>query len=142
MPIKLPKTFARRKSSGNVLDEVQAGNNRDSSSSFRVLARPNSSGRSLDAGNTLKHLEVAPQPPQKTSFELDNEDLFSVARNDAANRYVEWDTFRRDANKMIVEVAGHPIHYRQHLMIPAHLLHDSALHQRIHLLSIQDPERM
>lgn len=97
MPIKLPKGFPRRKSSGNVLDEVQNNptpNNRDSTSSFRVLARPNSSGKSLDAGSTLRPGYMAsggqsqPQPQlyPKPSFEDDNEDLFSVVRHDTTNR--------------------------------------------------------
>lgn len=95
MPIKLPKGFPRRKSSGNVLDEVQNNqtpNNRESTSSFRVLARPHSSGKSLDAGSTLRPGYAAGQGRSqsqlfpKPSFEDDNEDLFSVVRHDTANR--------------------------------------------------------
>lgn len=87
MPIKLPKGFARRKSSGNALDDFQTNNtntNRDSGSSFRVLARPNSTARPLDGGTAPRPMEDS--IPQKSSFELDNEDLFSVVRNDAPNR--------------------------------------------------------
>jgi hypothetical protein len=45
MPIKLPKGFARRKSSGNVLDEVEQA----PESSFRVFERPNG----LNKGKTF-----------------------------------------------------------------------------------------
>lgn len=89
MPIKLPKGFPRRKSSGNVLDDVQSNDNnsnRDSVSSFKVLARPNSEGRALSSGSGLKGTAERSQPQGKSSFELDNEDLFSVVRTDAPNR--------------------------------------------------------
>ena len=90
MPIKLPKGFPRRKSSGNVLDEVHNSennnNNRDSVSSFRVLARPNSEGRSLDSPTAVRRITERPQPLAKSSFDLDNEDLFSVVRHDVPNR--------------------------------------------------------
>ncbi|EEA25849.1 conserved hypothetical protein [Talaromyces marneffei ATCC 18224] len=48
MPIKLPKGFARRKSSGNALDEVEQA----PESSFRVFERPNglNKGRALTNG--------------------------------------------------------------------------------------------
>lgn len=88
MPIKLPKGFPRRKSSGNVLDEVSSPREQsDGSSSFKVLARPQSMGKSLDGSSTVRVAEKRPQPPPKSSFELDNEDLFSVVRGDAPNRY-------------------------------------------------------
>lgn len=44
MPIKIPKGFARRKSSSNALEEVK-----DAPPSFRVLERPPVGGRSFDA---------------------------------------------------------------------------------------------
>jgi len=99
MPGKFLKGFPRRKSSGNVLDEVQNehNNNRDSTSSFRVLARPDSQSRSLESasgsGSTGRSAlrpmadKSRPQPPPKSSFELDNDDLFSVAQKNAPNRY-------------------------------------------------------
>lgn len=93
MPIKLPKGFPRRKSSGNVLDEIQneqSPNNRDSVSSFRVLARPHSPGKPLDTGAALRPGLMATgsqsQLQPKPSFDDDNEELFSVVRNDATNR--------------------------------------------------------
>lgn len=92
MPGKFLKGFPRRKSSGNVLDDVQdnsnnnQNSNRDSGSSFRVLARPNSQGRSLEHATAPRPMTNRPQPPGKSSFELDNEDLFSVVRHDAPNR--------------------------------------------------------
>lgn len=94
MPIKLPKGFPRRKSSGNVLDDFPSAANQsdigspDGSSSFKVLARPNSQGRSLDGGRTLKASPTATRQsaPRKSSFEEDSEDLFSVVRHDPVNR--------------------------------------------------------
>ncbi|KAI9821622.1 MAG: hypothetical protein M1832_003296, partial [Thelocarpon impressellum] len=50
MPIKIPKGFARRKSSGNALEEVKAS---QSESSFRVLERPRAGSKSFDGGSTL-----------------------------------------------------------------------------------------
>ncbi|CEO58620.1 hypothetical protein PMG11_03330 [Penicillium brasilianum] len=49
MPIKLPKGFARRKSSGNVLDEVDG----QAQSSFRVFERPGTQQRSMTDGAPL-----------------------------------------------------------------------------------------
>lgn len=96
MPIKLPKGFPRRKSSGNVLDDFPNSNNQetaaspDSGSSFKVLARPNSQGKSLDGGRTLRASPGAAKqlPKKRSSFEEDSEDLFSVVRHDVTNRYV------------------------------------------------------
>ncbi|KAJ5658153.1 uncharacterized protein N7484_001802 [Penicillium longicatenatum] len=48
MPIKLPKSFARRKSSGNILEDVEA----QPQSSFRVFERP-SAERSMSDGAPL-----------------------------------------------------------------------------------------
>lgn len=49
MPIKIPKGFARRKSSGNVLEESE----NPPQSSFRVIERPSMDARSLSEGNLL-----------------------------------------------------------------------------------------
>lgn len=90
MPIKLPKGFPRRKSSGNVLDEVSSSKEHgqsESTSSFKVLARPQSMGKSLDGNSAINAIENRPRPPPKSSFEIDNEELFSVVRHDAPNRY-------------------------------------------------------
>lgn len=86
MPIKLPKGFQRRKSSGNALDEVQ----NPPASSFKVLERPN--GKSYDGGRVLRSVTSGPPLKTKNSFDHAEEDLFSVARPDANNRY-EWNHF-------------------------------------------------
>ena len=83
MPIKLPRGFQRRKSSGNALDEVQ---NPPAASSFRVIERPD--GKSFDGGRALRSAGAGPPTLNaKNSFYHDEEDLFSVARPDATNRY-------------------------------------------------------
>ncbi|KAL8825015.1 MAG: hypothetical protein Q9191_004668 [Dirinaria sp. TL-2023a] len=53
MPIKLPKAFPRRKSSGHVLEEVE----NPPEPSFRVFERP--SHKSFDGGNSLKRMSQA-----------------------------------------------------------------------------------
>ncbi|KAL1968475.1 hypothetical protein VTN77DRAFT_1685 [Rasamsonia byssochlamydoides] len=50
MPIKLPKGFTRRKSSGNALEEVE----NPPEPSFRVLERPGGGARSFESGPALK----------------------------------------------------------------------------------------
>ena len=81
MPIKLPKGFPRRKSSGNALDEVQ----NPPSSSFRVIERTNA--KSVDGGHVLRSAGAGhPSLHPRNSFDNDGEDLFSVARPDAHNR--------------------------------------------------------
>ena len=50
MPIKIPKGFARRKSSGNVLGEVE----NPPEPSFRVIDRSELASRSFDGGQALK----------------------------------------------------------------------------------------
>ncbi|KIW17798.1 hypothetical protein PV08_04993 [Exophiala spinifera] len=80
MPIKLPKGFQRRKSSGNALDEVENG----SGSSFRVLERPASKGKSFDGGLSLRMGEPSvPRPPPK---DYEDDDGFTAGRLDAGNR--------------------------------------------------------
>jgi hypothetical protein len=84
MPIKLPKGFPRRKSSGNALEEVQ---NPPGQSTFRVFERPGAGGKASDAGQNLRaSTESKPLPPLKRSFEADD-DLFSYQKPDLANRY-------------------------------------------------------
>lgn len=53
MPIKLPKSLGRRKSSGNALEELQ----NPPEPSFRVFERPNN--KSFDGGNSLKRMSQA-----------------------------------------------------------------------------------
>lgn len=55
MPIKLPKSFARRRSSGNVLEDSE---NPPQHSSFRVIERPSSDARSASEGNLLSPKNV------------------------------------------------------------------------------------
>ncbi|KIW77185.1 hypothetical protein Z517_09631 [Fonsecaea pedrosoi CBS 271.37] len=89
MPIKLPKGFQRRKSSGHALDEVR--NPPGEASSFRVLERPQSSGKSFDGGKHLKMASLggAPLPPPKDRRDHEEVDLFGVGRPDASNRYAK-----------------------------------------------------
>ena len=85
MPIKLPKGFQRRKSSGNALDEAPASGG----STFRVIERPNN--KSFDGGALTRSAGGStPSLPPKNSFERDDENLFRVSssRPDAANRLV------------------------------------------------------
>ncbi|KAL2416413.1 hypothetical protein ABEF95_004012 [Exophiala dermatitidis] len=85
MPIKLPKGFQRRKSSGNALDEVH--NPPDSHSSFRVLDRPANKGPSFDGGIHMRMASAgAPRPPPKGHGDHEEEDLFSGVRQDVGNR--------------------------------------------------------
>ena len=92
MPIKLPKGFQRRKSSGNALEEVHnppAGDH--ATSSFRVLDRPASKGKSFDGGVSMKLAAYdGPRPPKDKDYfhHRQEEDMYSGARYDANNRYV------------------------------------------------------
>lgn len=63
MPIKIPKGFPRRKSSGNALEELQNLPN----GSFRVLESPSRGGRSFDGGYALR--KPADQEPHRWSRE-------------------------------------------------------------------------
>lgn len=55
MPIKIPKGFARRKSSGNVLGEVE----NPPEPSFRVIERSELASKSFDGGIALKRRSLA-----------------------------------------------------------------------------------
>ena len=55
MPIKLPKGFQRRKSSGNALNEVL----NPPEPSFRVFERPRGAGKSFDSGHALRKVDGA-----------------------------------------------------------------------------------
>ncbi|KIX00401.1 uncharacterized protein Z518_10540 [Rhinocladiella mackenziei CBS 650.93] len=83
MPIKLPKGFQRRKSSGNALEEAH----HPPDSSFRVLERPASKGKSFDGGASLRMgTPGPPRPPPQNHFEHEEEDIFAPGRHDASNR--------------------------------------------------------
>jgi hypothetical protein len=85
MPIKLPKGFQRRKSSGNALEEVR--NPPDSSYSFRVLERPASKGKGFDGGLSLRMTGTPnPKPLQKDDLDHDELDMFASGHPDASNR--------------------------------------------------------
>lgn len=79
MPIKLPKTFPRRKSSGNALEEVE----NPPEPSFRVFERPGP--KSFDGGNSLKRMSRA--RPMSAGFPSD-ENIYSDRPNvNPNNRY-------------------------------------------------------
>jgi len=82
MPIKLPKGFQRRKSSGNALDELP----NPPEPSFKVIERPTNQGKSFDGGLSMRMASQPPRPPPKTSFDNYEEDLFSPAHVDTNNR--------------------------------------------------------
>ncbi|KAK4935821.1 hypothetical protein LTR10_023186 [Elasticomyces elasticus] len=83
MPIKLPKGFQRRKSSGNALDEVQ----NPPVSSFKVLGRTPSEGKSFDGGVSLRMGgPMVPKPTIKNRLDREEEDVFTTRRPDAGNR--------------------------------------------------------
>jgi hypothetical protein len=92
MPIKLPKGFQRRKSSGHALDEVR---NPPGESTFRVLERPASKGKSFDGGLHLRMTSTgAPMPPPKDQYGNGDVDMFAVSRPDASNRYAKKTSLR------------------------------------------------
>jgi hypothetical protein len=87
MPIKLPKGFARRKSSGNALEEVENLQDLAQPSSFKVFERPGGGSRSFDGVNTLKRMSQG--RPLSSPGVLDDDDLFADVRsNQPNNRYV------------------------------------------------------
>ncbi|KAI9755143.1 MAG: hypothetical protein M4579_004409 [Chaenotheca gracillima] len=77
MPIKLPKGFARRKSSGNALEELEnvPDPSSTSSSSFRVLERPPAGSKSFDGGVKLNKFPSAwpsRSPPKQRPDSFDD----------------------------------------------------------------------
>lgn len=78
MPIKLPKGFQRRKSSGHALDDVHTS---AGESSFRVLERPASKGKSFDGGVHLRSASTIglPVAPQK-DHDRGEDDMFAMNR--------------------------------------------------------------
>lgn len=79
MPIKLPKGFQRRKSSGHALDDVHSS---AGESSFRVLEKPTSKGKSFDGGVHLRSASTIglPAPPQKDHHDRGEDDMFAMNR--------------------------------------------------------------
>ena len=86
MPIKLPKGFQRRKSSGNALEEVQ---NPPGQSTFRVFERPGGAGKSIDAGQQMRASTESGPPPPSKRFSEEDDDLFSSRKPETANRYAQ-----------------------------------------------------
>lgn len=73
MPIKLPKGFARRKSSGNVLEETP---NPPAAPSFRVFERPENTGsKSFDGGVNLMKKRTSLARPLSEGQYLESEAL-------------------------------------------------------------------
>ena len=88
MPIKLPKGFQRRKSSGNALEELP----NPPEPSFRVFERPQGTqGRvSFDGGNNYnnyKRMSLA-RPLSAGQFGEDHLFVDGRARNNIPNRYL------------------------------------------------------
>ncbi|RAH40804.1 uncharacterized protein BO95DRAFT_436357 [Aspergillus brunneoviolaceus CBS 621.78] len=76
MPIKLPKGFARRKSSGNALEEVE----NPPQSSFKVFERPSADKKSSSDGNLMSKRLSEGQPLYSPS-EDDGSNIFSASEN-------------------------------------------------------------
>ena len=86
MPIKLPKGFQRRKSSGPALEELP----NPPEPSFRVFERPHNASKSFDGGHILKKSIIAVEEravaSPKAGTKDDNEALFPVPREQLGNR--------------------------------------------------------
>ncbi|KAL3477846.1 hypothetical protein BJX99DRAFT_257017 [Aspergillus californicus] len=85
MPIKLPKHFARRKSSGNVLEEVE----NPPQSTFKVFERPSTGRKSLSDGNIMKIGDVQ----QSYSHPEDDDNLFAGSDGPAVRNLTGGKTF-------------------------------------------------
>ncbi|KAJ5577852.1 uncharacterized protein N7459_006816 [Penicillium hispanicum] len=70
MPIKLPKSFARRKSSGNILDEVDS----NTQPSFRVFERPGANRSMTDSASLTKRMSEGNLVP---SMLEDSDNIFA-----------------------------------------------------------------
>jgi hypothetical protein len=81
MPIKFPRGFARRKSGGNGLEEIEI----HQEPSFRVIERPGSGGKSVDRGSAFippTHVRSSSTPTE----DMDN--IFSgIEKALPKNRY-------------------------------------------------------
>jgi hypothetical protein len=81
MPLKIPKSFVRRKSSGNALEEVPNA----PAPSFRVFERAPAANRSWDGSNAMKQTVQARH--YETAENDFDEELFPVNKDDLRNRY-------------------------------------------------------
>ncbi|KAL9029728.1 MAG: hypothetical protein Q9196_002067 [Gyalolechia fulgens] len=84
MPIKLPKAFPRRKSSGNALEELT----NPPEPSFRVFERPD--GKSVDGGNPLKRMSQG--RPLSAGQNISSSLGTDGSNPNFSNRYVLWET--------------------------------------------------
>lgn len=75
MPIKFPKGFARRKSSGPALDEVE----NPPESSFKVFERPDGVGKSFDGPTAFRR--TTDIRPLSSPGRNNGEGLFPDSRN-------------------------------------------------------------
>lgn len=82
MPIKIPKSFVRRKSSGNALEEVPNA----PAPSFKVFERRQAGNKSWDGNNELKQQTSQVRAYETTENDFD-EELFPVKKDDSSNRY-------------------------------------------------------
>ena len=87
MPIKLPRGFQRRRSSGNAREEVR----NLPEPAFRVFARPRGATKSFDRGNTLKRFEVAVEARISPTIENgdpggEDDELLPVTKEETNNR--------------------------------------------------------
>lgn len=83
MPIKLPKGFARRKSSSNALEEVQ----NPTQSSFRVFERPTGDKKSFSDGNLVAKRLSEGQPLDSPSE--DDNNIFALHNSQPARHQYE-----------------------------------------------------
>ena len=87
MPIRLPKSFQRRRSSANALEEVP----NPPEPSFRVFERPRGIGKSIDGGFIVRrHTEADVElrtAPKSNEEEEDNDDLFPASKAELDKRY-------------------------------------------------------
>lgn len=82
MPIKLPKSFQRRKSSGNILEDVET----HPQSSFRVFERPGPSRAMTDGAPLTKRMSEGNAVP---SMLEDHDNIFAASEQPLdKNRYV------------------------------------------------------
>lgn len=82
MPIKIPKPFVRRKSSGNALEEVPNA----PAPSFRVFERRPGGNKSWEGSNDLKQQTSQVRMYEATENDFD-EELFPDKKDDSSNRY-------------------------------------------------------
>ncbi|KAL3252619.1 hypothetical protein ABHI18_009991 [Aspergillus niger] len=87
MPIKLPKGFARRKSSSNALEEVQ----NPTQSSFRVFERPTGDKKSFSDGNLVAKRLSEGQPLDSPSE--DDNNIFALHNSQPARHHGGGSTF-------------------------------------------------